>query len=205
MKNIKIDFIDKVILIILGFSPKKISKWLKSKGVLNSKRDEEVAEEWEKIGVEIRRINKYLRPRSRRQIKRIVKGEKFKKVVKDLGKLSLKLKKLKKERYKGSVFFDSFFKFVLFTIWFEFTFFASFGIKNIRHEREHAKVYLKKGIKCRYGWQKVFDIKKKEYMFHPFVSVSAPIKIHLQSLKYVKKPSQGDLFHLNLIKKYYVN
>jgi len=99
------------------------------------------------------------------------------------------------------LFFDSFWRFVLFTVWFEITFFGELGIRNIKHEREHARVFLKNKIKVRYGWQKLFENEKKEPIFGPFIVASAPEKIYLKALKGVKKLSKGDDLDLELVRK----
>jgi len=188
MKALKLSFINKIELSILGFNPKKISRWLKNKNVLNSKKEKLVEEEWQKIGKEIRSIK--------------INNKNAILAKKKLDRIGKRLRKLKREKNKGSIIFYSFWKFAVFSVWFGITFLGSFELKNIKHEREHAKVYLEEGIGVEYGWQKVFSKERKIYRFHPFIIARAPMKIHLKSIKSARKLSYFDTLQLKLFNKY---
>lgn len=197
--KLKLSFFNKLELFILGFDHRKISKWLNNKNVLKSKRGDEIEEEWQKMGGDLRGINKYLNSIDKNNF---VKDKKFRASVKKIDKLSIKLKKLKRERDRGSVIFNNFFEFALFTSWFSFTFLGNTGFRNIKHEWEHARVYKKYKIVCYYGWQKIFSEKSKDYAFFPFVGARASWKIHMESGQAAKKPSPHDKLQIKLIKKY---
>lgn len=184
MKIKKISFFDKLILRILGFDPQKISKWISKKNVLSPKRNEEIHKEWHKIVEEIENLN--------------INIKNMKQSKKKLDDIWKRLKALKKERRKGHIEFDSFSEFRRFSLWLEIFIIKTLRpFRVIKHEKEHAKIYWSCNIKCRFGWNKLFD-KKIGYSFVPFVIAKASEKIHIESLKNVKCPSRGDKLDLEL-------
>lgn len=72
--------------------------------------------------------------------------------------------------------------------------------KNIKHEKEHAQIYEKQGIKYQFGWRKLLDKEHNKYIYQPFVTASAPEKVHFKSIKTASKLSKGDKFDLGFYK-----
>lgn len=187
MIELKLNFLNKIELFFLGIDRHKVSKWLRNRNVLNIKKEKILKKEWQNIKKEFEKIK--------------VTRKNAEQMKKKLSLIEKKLKKTKRELNKGDITFDSFFKFSLFVFWFNINFFNSLGIKNIIHEREHAKVYLKNGKSVEYGWKKIFDEEREKYRYIPFISAEASKKIHLKALKNVRKKSSSDEFDIKLLDK----
>jgi len=208
MSHLRLSLFEKVELSLLRFNHKKIDRWLQSKNIIDTEEYAIFKEKLAKLRIETKEIVKLLdsfgkrvkvRYKNRKEKQRHLKE--VRKISKTLHKILVKTKRLKKELNKGCLFFDSFWRFALFTVWFEITFFGKLGIRNIKHEREHARVFLKNKIKVRYGWQKLFEKERKQYRFDPFVVANAPEKVHLRALKAVKNPSKNDKLDFRIAKK----
>jgi len=78
--------------------------------------------------------------------------------------------KLNKEFFKGTLFFNNYFGFVLFSLYFggacmERPFWA---IKVIRMVTKQIYINWKEGRKSNFGWRKVFDKKQQDYIYYGF-------------------------------------
>ena len=78
--------------------------------------------------------------------------------------------KLNKEFYKGAIFFNNYFSFVLFSLYFggacmERPFWA---IKVIRMVTKQICINWKEGRKSNLGWRKVFDKKQQDCIYYGF-------------------------------------
>lgn len=188
------NLIDWLVLKMLRLDTKKINIWLENKNVHTIESYRKIDEKWVKKSYQDKEKLKELELKEKKIKNSKDHAKKLAEIYQKLKKLRKKQKTLKKKWDKGQILFDSFSEFRKFSWWLALFHMGYLKLtkKNIKHEKEHAQVYEKQGIMYQFGWTKLLDKKHKKYIYGPFVTASAPNKVHLEAVKAVSNLSGGD-------------
>lgn len=143
-----------LIAIILFYIYIKLLIFMPTKSALTEKQFQELSKEKKKYKIKTEKKENRIPIASTKKLKSLLReGE-----------------ELNKKYYKGTVFFDSFMGFILFSLIFGFFYISKpiWAIKRIIFVTKDCIKTKKLGNKCKFGWRKILDVNNGNYVYYAF-------------------------------------